>query len=150
MWFVCIIQTFSFIYFTMIHRMDESQMSLVMMYMQNCPLWSTLMQIMLSLWLPVIGIWQVYKLSSEWDGMKEMLYIAVPLQNRYFKHSGSTISYYHHQIGSMNYYPLFRVRSWNNDMRCMSLYILINTIYITTSCCHPHHWHFNTNGVYIL
>ena len=31
-----------------------------------------------------------------------------------------TLSYYHHQIGSMNYYPLFRVRSWN--MVCMSLY----------------------------
>ena len=30
--------------------------------------------------------------------------------------------YYHHQIESMNYYPLFRVRSWNNGMRCMSLY----------------------------
>ena len=36
-----------------------------------------------------------------------------------------TLSYYHHQIGSMNYYPLFRVRSWNNGMRCMSLHILI-------------------------
>ena len=35
-----------------------------------------------------------------------------------------TLSYYHHQIGSMNYYPLFRVRSLNNGMRCMSLYIL--------------------------
>ena len=35
------------------------------------------------------------------------------------------LSYYHHQIGSMNYHPLFRVRSWNNGMRCMSLYILI-------------------------
>ena len=32
------------------------------------------------------------------------------------------LSYHHHQIGSMNYYPLFRVRSWNNGMRCMSLY----------------------------
>ena len=32
------------------------------------------------------------------------------------------LSYYHHQIGSMNYYPLFGVRSWNNGMRCMSLY----------------------------
>ena len=39
-----------------------------------------------------------------------------------------TLSYYHHQIGSMNYYPLFRVRSWNNVMRCMSPYILM---YIT-------------------
>ena len=36
-----------------------------------------------------------------------------------------TLSYYHNQIGSMNYYPLFRVRSWNNDMRYMSFYILI-------------------------
>ena len=34
-------------------------------------------------------------------------------------------SYYHHQIGSMNYYPLFRIRSWNNGVRCMSFYILI-------------------------
>ena len=33
-----------------------------------------------------------------------------------------TLPCYHHQIGSMNYYPLFRVRSWNNGMRCMSLY----------------------------
>ena len=31
----------------------------------------------------------------------------------------------HHQIGSMNYYPLFRVRSWNNGVRCMSFYILM-------------------------
>ena len=35
-----------------------------------------------------------------------------------------TLSYWHHQIGNMNYYPLFRVRSWNNGMRCVSLYIL--------------------------
>ena len=34
--------------------------------------------------------------------------------------------YHHHQIGSTNYYPLFRVRSWNKGMRCMSLYILMN------------------------
>ena len=31
---------------------------------------------------------------------------------------------YYHQIGSMNYYSLFRVRSWNNGMCCMSFYIL--------------------------
>ena len=32
------------------------------------------------------------------------------------------LSYYHDEIGSMNY-PLFiRVRSWNNGMRCMYLY----------------------------
>ena len=39
------------------------------------------------------------------------------------------LSYYHHQIGSMNYYPLFGVRSWNNGMRCMSFYILIGPIW---------------------
>ena len=33
-----------------------------------------------------------------------------------------TLSYYHRQIGSMNYYMLFRARSWNSGMRCMSLY----------------------------
>ena len=26
---------------------------------------------------------------------------------------------YHHLIGSMNYHPLFMVRSWSNGMRCM-------------------------------
>ena len=36
-----------------------------------------------------------------------------------------TLSYDHHQIGSMNFYPLFRVRSWNNGTRCMSLYIFL-------------------------
>ena len=35
------------------------------------------------------------------------------------------LSYYHHQIGSMNYYPLFGVRSWNNGICCMSIYILM-------------------------
>ena len=37
-----------------------------------------------------------------------------------------TFSYYHYQIGSMNFYRLFRVRSWNNGMHCMSFYILIH------------------------
>ena len=41
-----------------------------------------------------------------------------------------TLSYYHHQIGSMNYYPLFRVRSGNNGMRCMSFYILIEILWL--------------------
>ena len=38
------------------------------------------------------------------------------------------LSYYHHQIGSMNHEPLFRVRSWNNGMRCMSYYVLIGRL----------------------
>ena len=42
----------------------------------------------------------------------------IPWENIY------TLSY-HHQIGSMNYYPLFRVRSWNSGVSCMSFYILM-------------------------
>ena len=38
-----------------------------------------------------------------------------------------TLSYYHHKIGCMNYYPLFMVRSWSNVVRCMSFYILMWT-----------------------
>ena len=34
-----------------------------------------------------------------------------------------TLFFYHHQIGSMNYYPLLRVRSWNNGVRCKSFFI---------------------------
>ena len=47
-----------------------------------------------------------------------------------------TLSYYHHQIGSMNYYPLFRVRSWNNGMGCMSLYIHMLWFYWFTTLSH--------------
>ena len=36
-----------------------------------------------------------------------------------------TLSYYLHRIGSMNYYPLFVVRSWNNGTCCMPRYVLI-------------------------
>ena len=36
-----------------------------------------------------------------------------------------TLSYNHHQIGSMNHKSLFRVRSWNNGIRCMSYYVLM-------------------------
>ena len=43
-----------------------------------------------------------------------------------------TLSYYHHQIGSMNCYPLFRLRSCKNGMRYMSLYILIGADVLVT------------------
>ena len=63
-----------------------------------------------------------------------------------------TLSYYHNQIGSVNYYPLFRVRSWNNGMRFMSLYILSDVIereyWYTPYVWKKHHVncpHFNIN-----
>ena len=51
-----------------------------------------------------------------------------------------TLSYYHHQIWSMNYYPLFRVRSWNTGVRCMSLHIpmcMFTAMYVTLVCIQP-------------
>ena len=41
------------------------------------------------------------------------------------------LSYYHHRIGSMNYYPLFIARSWNNGVRCMSFCILTQHLHVT-------------------
>ena len=40
---------------------------------------------------------------------------------------------YHHHIGSINYYLLFMVRSWNNSVRCMSFYIHIDLVTWTRS-----------------
>ena len=45
-----------------------------------------------------------------------------------------SLSYYHHQIRSMHYYPLFRVRSCNNGVRCMSFCIL--TGFKAVVACH--------------
>ena len=58
-----------------------------------------------------------------------------------------TLPYYHHQIGSMNYYPLSRVRSWNNGVRCVSFYILrlrIQTFkFVSSSACPVYSWDVN-------
>ena len=74
----------------------------------------------------------------EWDKVYSVIY---PLQNTWgcvfsvdpyplwwLREYIYTLSYYHHRIGSMNYYPLFRVRSWNNGVRCMSFCILIGLL----------------------
>ena len=77
-----------------------------------------------------------YNLSSVWVRFKHILSVihyticrAVCFQFTHFLRDEweniHTLSYHHHQIGSINYYPLFRVWSWNNGMRCMSFYILI-------------------------
>ena len=47
------------------------------------------------------------------------MFSVYPIPSRWFREY-IALSYYHHQIGNMNYYPLFRVRSCNNGMRCMS------------------------------
>ena len=64
-----------------------------------------------------------YPLFNIWDCMFSVCPIPSWWLREYI-----ALSYYHHQIGGMNYYPLFRVMSWNNGMRCMSLYILFNML----------------------
>ena len=55
------------------------------------------------------------------------------------------MSYHHRQIGSMNHQPLFRVRSWNNGMCCMYLYILFsNYRLIITQYVILYHWAITT------
>ena len=56
-----------------------------------------------------------------------------------------TLSYYHHQIGRMNYYPLFRVRSWNNGVRCMSFYILTRS-YIIIGSAIKYFWNYHQHS----
>ena len=46
-----------------------------------------------------------------------------------------TLSYYHHQIGSKNFYPLFMVRSWSNGICCRSFYIVMNLWYDRIASC---------------
>ena len=83
-----------------------------------------------------------YILSIEWvSKIKHILSViryticgAVCFQFTHF-HCGDwesiyTLSYFH-QIGSMNCYPLFRVRSWNKGVHCMSFYILITGIFLS-------------------
>ena len=41
-----------------------------------------------------------------------------------------TLSYYHHQIGSMTHLPLFRVSLWNNGMCCIFFYYQHLNLYI--------------------
>ena len=47
-----------------------------------------------------------------------------------------TLTYYHHQIGSITHLQLFRVSSWKNVVRCMSVYILMeNSLYAKNQLC---------------
>ena len=43
------------------------------------------------------------------------------------------LSYCHHQIGSMNHKPLFRVQAWINGMRSMSYYVFTDVLSTTSS-----------------
>ena len=62
----------------------------------------------------------VSKIKSILSIIFHAIYGAVCIQLTHFSYTDCentwTLSYYQHQIGSMTYLPLFRVRSWNNSM----------------------------------
>ena len=67
------------------------------------------------------------KIKSVFSIIFHEIYGDVCIQRTHFSHDDceNTLSYYHRrQIGNMTHLPLFKVRSRNNDMRCILFYIL--------------------------
>ena len=102
-------------------------------------LWSTIKPSIISI---IFWVALSYDQGSQWSGKSQWkvnefetaLVLTTLTIKRFYNHVPSdistlhyTLSYCHDQIGSMTHLPLFRVRSWNNDIRCMFFYILIDT-----------------------
>ena len=75
---------------------------------------------------PIFDTSWKYSLSYPLYNMWGCVFSVCPFPLWWLREYIYTLCYYHHQIGSTNYYPLFMVRSWNNGMRCMSFYILMH------------------------
>ena len=71
----------------------------------------------------------VSKITSILSDIFHAIYGAMRIQLTHFSYGDCentcTLSYFHHQIVSVTHLLLFRVRSWNNGMRCTSFDILI-------------------------
>ena len=80
---------------------------------------------------------QVSKNNSILSNIFHKIYGAVCIQLTPFSYDDCgntcTLSYYHHQVTRMTHLPLFRFRSWNISMHCVSFYILINCTLERTS-----------------
>ena len=67
------------------------------------------------------------------------IYRTVRIQLYHISHGDNeymhTLSYDHPQIGSMNHFPLSRVRTWNSGIPCMSLYGLNNCYWLRHIHC---------------
>ena len=85
----------------------------------------------------------VSKIRSVLSIIFHVIYGAVCIQLAHFSfddcENTCTLSFYHHQIGSMTHLPLHRGRSWNNGMRCMSFYISMGCL------CQPNAALFHIN-----
>ena len=85
----------------------------------------------------VSSVWVRLSIFSQLSIMQyvELCVFSLPISFAIDWENIHTLSYYHHQIISMNFYPLFRVRSWNNGMRCMSFYILMDARTLFVELC---------------
>ena len=74
---------------------------------------------------------RVSKIKSILSIIFHAIYGAVRIQLTHFSYDDCentcTLSYHHHQIRRMTHLSLFRARSSNNGMPCMSFYILITS-----------------------
>ena len=80
----------------------------------------------------------VFKIKPILPIIFHAIYGAVCIQLTHFSCDDSantcTLSYYHHKIGIMNNLSLFRVRSCNNYVHCMSFCVLIKRLYESLIC----------------
>ena len=89
-------------------------------------------------------VWAEYNFRAccvVWTGFPSSAGFSGDINGRY------TLSYYHNQIGSMNYYPLFRVRSWNNGVRCIFFCILMEIYCMLNRLAHQDN--FNVLRTYV-
>ena len=71
------------------------------------------------------AIWQVSKINSILSIIFHAIYWAMYIQLThlsYYDFAKTCTLSYHHQTRSMAQLPLFRFKSWNNGISCMSLY----------------------------
>ena len=84
------------------------------------------------------------KITSILSVICHVIYGAVCIQLTHLSYDDCenmcTLSYYHHQIGSIIHFLLFRVRSWNNVMRGMSLYILNKFFFLVLQSARETSW----------
>ena len=107
-----------------------------------CTLCFLLLIIIMQTYLKVVNFYNIcqvhfvetrLKIWSIFSIIFIVIYWSVCIQLTHFSfdhcENRCTLSYYHYQIGSIAHSLLFRVRSWNNGMRCMSFYVHMNLWY---------------------
>ena len=99
-----------------------------------------------AIWERTLGKQAGMKQSFRLEAIFHALYGAVCIQLTHVScddcENMCTLSHHHYQIGSMTHLPLFRVRSWNNGIHCMSFYILKQRLWCSS-------WNMSDNLIHL-